>query len=50
MVLELLQVSLLLLKLLLKLHKLFLLALADSIILVGLLALLEGVAVGRREH
>lgn len=45
-VLELLQVSLLLPELLLELQELFLLALADSEILVDLLALLEGIAVG----
>jgi hypothetical protein len=43
---ELLQVSLLLLDLLLHLQKLLLLALADGVILGGLLTLLEGIAAG----
>lgn len=42
-VLELLQVGLLLAELLLELQKLLLLALADRIVLIGLLALLEGI-------
>lgn len=44
-VLEHFQVSLLLSKLLLELQELFLLTLADRIIFVGLLALLEGVTI-----
>lgn len=47
---ELLQVRLLLGQLLLELQQLFLLALADGVVLVGLLALLEGIAKTNRQQ